>query len=466
MTYLGLPGRGPRRAAATASVLLLPLVLGACSDDGTATPPPAATPAATASGARCATDPLPADPAAPEKTGTETAGTETAGTETPGTEKTGTEKTVSGAYTVEGGRDVSTPRRKRFSARTADRSAVLVSGPGTLSTRDSGVHKSGRTTSVTASGAQGLNAAVLVRDGGGLALSGGEMTTSGRGATGVFATGEDTRATMSANRITATGASARGVTAARGASLALRYTEIRTAGAQSPPVAAGPGGGRVTVSGGTMTSAGCGSPGVLTAGDVSLSGTLFTVANSEAFTVEPGGSLSLENVRSSAAAGGVLLRGSGETSYTMEGGSLQAAEGDVFTVRETVADVRLKGRAEVTTKDGALLRVRDSGSVTFEAEDERLHGDVLVSDGSAAVRLTGSTRLDGRVKGASLSLGAGTRWTVGGDSRVEELTLRGGVSPSDVIVGNGHDVSYDRAASPGLGGRTYRLAGGGVLRPA
>ncbi|MFI7008165.1 hypothetical protein [Streptomyces sp. NPDC050145] len=440
MTYLGLAPRH-RRVAVTASVFLLPFALAACSDDGSATPPPAATPAATASGARCATDPLPSDA---------DAGTDTAGTS---------------VYTVDSEMRTA-PRGKPFGARTADRSAVLVSGGATLKTRDSGVRKSGATTSAAASGDRGLNAAMLVRDGSGLTLSGGEMNTAGRGATGIFVTDEDSLATMSANRVTTTGGSARGVTAAHGGRLELRYTELRTAGAQSAPIVAGPGGGEVTVSGGTMTSAGCGSPGVQTAGTVSLSGTLFTVANSEAFTLEPGGVLSLENVRSSAAAGGVLLRGSGETSFEMTGGSLEAAEGDLFTVRESVADVRLRGRAHLTTDDGALLRVKDGGSVTFSARDEKLRGDVLVPGGSASVRLEGASKLTGRVSGASLSLGRGTKWSVDGDSKVEELELRDGVKVSDVLVGNGSDVTYDRAASPDLGGRKFRLPGGGTLRPA
>lgn len=459
MTFLGTAGPGHRRAGATAAVLLLPLVLGACSDDGAATPPPAATPAATASGARCTTDPLPVDDKQKPDTATP---------DTPDTPDTHTKKTASGAYTAEGRKPVSAPRSKSFSARTPDRSAVLVSGPGKLTTRDSAVRKSGGTTSATESAVRGLNAAVLVNSGGELTVSGGEQRTTGRGATGVFATGKDSRAALSANRITATAAGARGVTASDGAELTLSYTEIRTAGAQSPPVAAGPDGGRVTVTGGTMTSAGCGSPGVLTAGEVSLNGTLFTVANSEAFTVEPGGALTLKNVRSSAAAGGVLMRGTGKaskTSFAMNGGSIQAAEGDAMLVRGTTADVRLKGRAEVTTKDGALLRVRDAGTATLTADHERLHGDILATDGSATVTLTGGTRLEGRVKGAALSLGPGTKWTVTGNSRLTTLTLRDGATPSDVITGNGSTVTYDRAANPSLKGHKYPLQGGGTLKP-
>ncbi|MGY0023475.1 hypothetical protein ACVHNB_31475 [Streptomyces sp. YJ-C3] len=445
MKYLGVPCRpGRRRTATAASVLLLPLALSTlagCSDDDATATPPVASPAATASGARCPTDPLAPDEgadAAPAATG---------------------------AYTLGNG-DEAAPREMAYAARKGDESAVLVSGSGKLTTRDSKIAKSGATSSVDASGGHGLNAAALARDGGRLSLSGGTVTTTGKGATGVFASGKGASATLGANTVRTKGASARGVTASHGGELGLTYVQIDTAGAQAAPIAAGPGGGKVTVSGGTMTSAGCGSPGVQTAGDVSVSGTLFDLANSEAFTVESGGSLSLRNVRASAAAGGVVLRGGDATSFSMSGGSIQAADGDIFSVRQAVADVRLSGGAELRTKHGALLRVRDRGIATFAADDEKLKGNVVVSDGSATLDLSGSTRLDGAVTGASMTLGAKTRWSVSGDSSVKQLELAPGASVADVITGNGYSVTYDKAASPELGGKTYRLKGGGTLRPA
>ncbi|MFI6872313.1 hypothetical protein ACIBL6_02600 [Streptomyces sp. NPDC050400] len=440
MKHLRLPRRpGSRRAAATVSALLLPLALSGCSDDDSTAAPPVASPAATASGARCVTDP----PAPDEGAGASPAGV--------------------GAYALDSG-EVVAPRRKTFTTKEGDESAVLVSGSGRLSTRDSNVTKRGATSSVDASGGHGLNAAVLARDGGQVTLSGGEFDTKGKGATGVFASGEGARATLSANAVKAKGASAHGVMASYGGVLDLTYVDIDTAGAQAAPIATGPGGAKVTVSGSTVTSAGCGSPGVQSAGDVTVSGTLFDVANSEAFTVESGGALTLKDVRASAAAGGVVLRGAGDTAFSMSGGSIQAADGDVFSVQQAVADVKLTGGAEVTTKDGVLLRVRDKGVATFSAHNEKLTGDVVVADGSAALDLTGSTRLDGKVRGASLTVGSGATWSVGGDSSLAGLTLSEDVS--DAIRGNGFTVTYDSGASPGLGGRTYRLSGGGTLKPA
>ncbi|MEU6842717.1 hypothetical protein ABZ930_12725 [Streptomyces sp. NPDC046716] len=461
MNHLRPPRRpGHRRSTATASVLLLPLTvtaLAACSDAGDTAAPPVASPAATASGERCATKPI-----VPETDAADAAG----------------QSAATGVYTLDKGA-VKAPRKQTFTARRADRSAILVSGSGRLSTYDSKVTKNGGASSLAAAGGHGVNAGVLARDGGRLDLSGGLYYTTGKGSSGVAATGEDTRATLSGGGINTQGASSDGVFASYGGVLDLTYVQIVTMGAQSAPVATGPGGGKVTVSGGTMTSAGCGSPGVHTSGDVSLSGTLFDLANSEAFTVEAGGSLALKNVRATAAAGGVVLRGDGKTSYTMEDGALLATDGDVFSVRGGAAEVELSGGAEVKTKSGALLRVKGMSDATFRADDEKLTGDVVVADGSTAdLELTGSTKLDGKVKGASLTLSDRARWSVAGPSTLSGLSFGGGSgsdgSGSDgvakkvakMIDGHGYAVTYDEASSPQLDGKSYRLKGGGTLKPA
>ncbi|MFJ9181228.1 hypothetical protein [Streptomyces sp. NPDC102360] len=443
----GLPRRqGHRRTAVTASVLLLPLAvstLSACSDDDGATkPPPTASPAATATGARCVTH-RSADDKGPDAKPRAKAG-----------------------YTVDD-KTVKAKAQKEFKTTTGDKSALLLSGSGKLTTRDAKIIKHGGTSSVTASEGHGLNAAALARDGGTLTMSGGRMSTQGKGSTGVFASGKDAKATLSSGGIRTHGASARGVAAAHGGVLDLTYVEIDTAAAQAAPVAVGPGGGKVTVSGGTMTSAGCGSPGVQTAGDVSLSQTLFDLANSEAFTVEAGGSLSLKDVRASAAAGGVVLRGDGATSFRMTGGAVQASDGDIFAVQQADADIELRGGADVQTKDGKLLRVTDEGTAALTADGEKLKGSVAVEKGSSAtLDLTGSADLDGKIVGAaSLKLGPKTRWSVSGDSRLKSIELAGGAKVSDVLVGNGHTVTYDKASSPDLHGKKYQLEGGGTLKP-
>ncbi|WP_425834727.1 hypothetical protein [Streptomyces fractus] len=446
----GLPRRqGHRRSAATASVLL-PLAVStlvtvsACSDDDSATkPPPTASPAATASGARCVTD-RSADDHGPDA-----------------------KPRAKAAYTVDD-KTVRAKAQKEFKTTKPDESALLVSGSGKLTTRDGKFIKHGGTSSVTASDGHGLNAAALARDGGTFTMSGGRMSTQNKGAIAVFASGEGTKATLSSAGIRTHGASSHGVAAAHGGALDLTYVEIDTTAAQAAPVAVGPGGGKVTVSGGTMTSAGCGSPGVQTAGDVSLAQTLFDLANSEAFTVEAGGSLTLKDVRASAAAGGVVLRGDGATSYRMTGGAVQATDGDIFAVQQADADIELGGGADVKTKDGKLLRVTDKGKAAFRANGEKLKGSVSVEKGSSAtLDLAGSTDLDGKIVGeASLKLGAKTQWSVSGDSRLKSIELADGAKVSDVIVGNGHTVTYDKASSPDLHGKKYQLDGGGTLKPA
>lgn len=163
-----------------------------------------------------------------------------------------------------------------------------------------------------------------------------------------------------------------------------------------------------------------------------------------------------------------MLRGDGATSYRMTGGAVQASDGDIFAVQQADADIELSGGADVKTKDGKLLRVTDKGTATFRANSEKLKGSVAVTKGSSAtLDLTGSTDLDGKIVGAaSLTLGPRTQWSVSGDSALKGLKLADGAKVSDVIVGNGHTVTYDKASSPDLHGKKYQLEGGGTLKPA
>ncbi len=68
----------------------------------------------------------------------------------------------------------------------------------------------------------------------------------------------------------------------------------------------------------------------------------------------------------------------------------------------------------------------------------------------------------------SLSLDSSSTWNVTADSYLTTLSDTSGISGTAItnINGNGHTVYYDAAANPALGGQTYTLNGGGVLKPA
>ena len=101
-------------------------------------------------------------------------------------------------------------------------------------------------------------------------------------------------------------------------------------------------------------------------------------------------------------------------------------------------------------------------------ESQALSGDVIAESGSSvSLELTKGSTLEGRIDGASLSLGEGCIWRIGADSRLAALC---GGDPDELvsrIVDGGRSASYDAKLPENapLGGKTYLLPGGGKLMP-
>jgi hypothetical protein len=95
---------------------------------------------------------------------------------------------------------------------------------------------------------------------------------------------------------------------------------------------------------------------------------------------------------------------------------------------------------------------------------------VTAGKGTIDATLAKGTTLTGRIDKAALTLDSSSAWKVTGNSTLTTLTDDGGISGRQVknIIGNGHTVTYDSSlsANGALGAKTYKLAGGGELKPA
>ena len=82
-------------------------------------------------------------------------------------------------------------------------------------------------------------------------------------------------------------------------------------------------------------------------------------------------------------------------------------------------------------------------------------------------RLAGAVNAAASGKSVALTLDASSTWTVSVDSYLTTLSDTAGIASSTVmnIIGNGHTVYYDGSANASLGGLTYSLVNGGMLRP-
>ena len=78
--------------------------------------------------------------------------------------------------------------------------------------------------------------------------------------------------------------------------------------------------------------------------------------------------------------------------------------------------------------------------------------------------------LQGRITTAALTIDGSSVWKVTGNSTFSAIVDSAGISGSYItnVIGNGHTVTYNAglAANKALGARTYKLAGGGELKPA
>ncbi len=396
--------------------------------------------------------------------------------------------TDTGAYTLLGGR--STFINRDFKASGADESGVLVSSSGNLTLLDPTVRTTGRSNSSDESSFYGLDAGVLAEGSGVLDITGGSIVTTGAGANGVFAYGSGASVTLRDVMITATGQYAHGVMASGGGTMSVTGATVSTAGASSAAVATDRGGGTITLSGGNFRTSGFKSPGIYSTGTIKITGATITATGAEAAVVEGGNSITVTRSTLRGAAGGahgVMLYNSmsgdanaGTGTYTMLGGSLAAAGGPAFYVTNTDAVITISGAARVSAASGVLLRADNAGTgsgntgagnATLVLRGEHLTGDLL-SAGTGTIRasLSHGTVLDGRIDAAALTIDGSSVWKVTGDSTLTAFLDSAGISGSDItnVVGNGFTVTYDAAlaANKALGGRTYRLAGGGEMKPA
>jgi hypothetical protein len=391
--------------------------------------------------------------------------------------------TLSGIYTLAGKGDKAD--KKTFSSDTKDVSAIYVKAGGDLILTDSVVTSTGDSSSIENSSNFGLNAAVLSARSK-IKMTGGSVTTAGAGANAVYSTGTGSSITLSKTTISATGEGAHGVIASAGGTITLADLDIATSGAQASAVATDKGGGTITVTGGTITTAGEKSPVIFSTGTIKVTGATMTATGAEAAAIEGKGSITLVDTKlESQKSRGVLIYQSAATkvaaetgTFNMKGGSILATDGPLFFVTNATASI-VVSRVNLNASSGTLIKAgpdewgtagSNGGVVNFTADHESLNGDLLAESPSAiVVKLTNETTWTGSAKEAAIALDSSSIWTLSGDSTVTVLADAQGAPNASFtnIVGNGHDARYDASLSGNawLGGKTYKLANGGRLRP-
>ncbi len=416
----------------------------------------------------------------------------------PGSSGTGTpgggssSVTYSGATTVS---SASTLSDEKYASTTADENALLIDTSEAVTVKNATVTKSGDSSGGDSCNFYGINSGIMVKGGSTTTITGAGISTTGTGANGVFsyggnggtngAAGDGTTVVISDSKITTTGSNAGGIMTTGGGITKASNLTIETSGQSSAPIRTDRGGGTVTVDGGTYTSNGLGSPAIYSTADITVSNATLTSNLSEGVCIEGKNSITIKD--SVLTANNTKTNGnatfcdtimiyqsmsgdadSGQSYFTMTGGSLISKNGHVFHVTNTNANITLSG-VKITNSDSGnvLISVCDDGwsgadnKATLNASSQTLKGDALVgSDSGLSIKLSDGSSWTGKVSGditnakgtvVSTSVGtvdvtidSGSTWTLTGDTYITSFS-----GDASSVVSNGYVLYVNGTALSG-----------------
>ena len=312
-----------------------------------------------------------------------------------------------------------TQQNETYVSDSSDENALLITQAG-VTLDNPTVSKTGDSNGGDNCNFYGLNAAVLIKDGADVAITGGTVESSASGANGVFvyggnggrngAEGDGTTLHISDTVITTTGDGSGGIMTTGGGVTYAENLTVTTSGRSSAPIRTDRGGGTVVVDGGTYTSNGLGSPAIYSTADITVKNATLVSNLSEGVCIEGKNSITLENCdmtanntqrNSSATFLDTIMiyqsmsgdADSGTSSFTMTGGSLTSLSGHMFHVTNTHAVITLSGVNLINEGSDVLLSVCDDGwngasnIAELIADAQALSGTILVG-GNSTLTLT------------------------------------------------------------------------------
>ena len=382
-----------------------------------------------------------------------------------------------------------------FNSTTADENTILVNTTDEVTITNSTVAKTGDSDGGDNCNFYGQNAAVLVEGGSTTTLTNLTVTSDAKGANGIFSyggngghncgDGDGTKVVIKDTTITTTGDGAGGTMTTGGGITNAYNLTVTTNGQSSAAIRTDRGGGTVYVDGGTYTSNGLGSPAIYSTAEIHVANATLVSNLSEGVCIE--GLNSIELTDCDLTANNTKCNGNatfmdtimiyqsmsgdaatGNSTFTMTGGTLTSKNGHMFHVTNTNADIELNG-VKLTNEDttNVLISVCDDGwnggnnKATFNAKAQDLVGAVLVGNNSTlALNLTEGSTLEGYVDGnivnatnqtvstevgtVTVTLDNNSTWTLTADSYVTEFT---GTAAN--VIANGHTLYVNGTALTG-----------------
>lgn len=344
-----------------------------------------------------------------------------------------------------------------YISENADENALRVEGSVTYSGTALSIQKtSGDTSNTESSDFYGLNAGFLSLDGASTTLTDSVITTSAQGANGIFAYGSNTNVTVSNTSITTSADNSGGIDVTGGASIQASNLNIETNGQSSAAIRSDRGGGTLTVTQGTYTTNGTGSPAVYCTANITVSDATLTATASEGVVIEGKNSVTLNNCEVTGNMQGtyqgdetenlhtIMIYQSmsgdaeeGEASLTVSGGSITGQNGDLIYSTNTASTVNLEN-VSLTLANDTLLRVSGNDSsrgwgtagsngadMKLYATDQELTGKIIVDEiSSLTLSLSEESSFEGSINEeqeggtVNVSLDSNSTWKLTADSYI------------------------------------------------
>lgn len=372
-----------------------------------------------------------------------------------------------------------------------NQSAVFADNTATITLSKDQITTSGNTSSNDLSSFQGLNAAVLGRGKSVINMDHNKITTTGKGANAIFAYGQSVIHSDN-DLIDCTDGGAHGIMASGGGTTIARNIQMITRGANSGAIATDRGSGTIIVYSGTVKATGPDSPGIYSTGKITVSDAQITATGAEVAVIEGSNSIVLDNCQLKCTyqnKWGVMIYQSfsGDAEgidghFELNGGSLTStdAKGALFFVTNSNANIFLN-HAKVSQASGILLNAAatnrwghegsNGGKAHIIASQQSLKGD-LTADKSSTIelnlqsesKLEGKINADNSAQNVKVKIDESSSWSLSDDSYINHIDAQISGDHIDNIIGNGHNLYYQKTDCPSLKGRSYQLKNGGQLK--
>lgn len=339
---------------------------------------------------------------------------------------------------------------KTFTAMKANQSAILIKDKGALAGENLTIVKSGGgSTSEEKSNFTGVNAGVLAESASSSTLTGCSVYTNAEGANAVFAHGKGAKVSICNMVIETKKNSSRGLDATYGGTIVADGIRITTAGAHCAALATDRGEGTVTVSNCKAQTAGDGSPGIYSTGNITARSSSFVATGSEACVIEGKNSITLDSCDLTGYHRcGVMLyqsfsgdAGIGTSVLTMRNSKMTAMSGPMFYCTNTHTTVNLTND-ELVYDSGVLLKADGTGrwgrkgkngaQVDFFSTHQLLKGAIKVDSISSAnitfgsgTDFTGAINAENYSQQVVLTVCKGAKVTLTNDSFISAVVYQG-----------------------------------------